>query len=114
MKPIQFIIFNATRSMKKILIVSALAFAVFSCNQTQATKEVKTAYVDTSKLLKEYTEAKDIEAKYKAKSEEMGRELEAEVNRFKSDAASFQKNAQANGQAWAQQKGAELQKENNS
>lgn len=110
MKPIQFIIFNATRSMKKILIVSALAFAVFSCNQTQATKEVKTAYVDTSKLLKEYTEAKDIEAKYKAKSEEMGRELEAEVNRFKSDAASFQKNAQANGQAWAQQKGAELQK----
>ena len=49
--------------MKKTLIVSALAFAVFSCNQTTATKEVKTAYVDTSKLLKEYTEAKDIEAK---------------------------------------------------
>jgi outer membrane protein len=96
--------------MKKTLIVSVLAFAVVSCNQTQATKEVKTAYVDTSKLLKEYTEAKDIEAKYKAKSEEMGRELEAEVNRFKSDAANFQKNAQANGQVWAQQKGAELQK----
>lgn len=110
MKPIQFIIFKVTRSMKKTLIVSALAFAIFSCNQTQATKEVKTAYVDTSKLLKEYTEAKDIEAKYKAKSEEMGRELEAEVNRFKSEAASFQKNAQANGQVWAQQKGAELQK----
>jgi outer membrane protein len=96
--------------MKKSLIVSALAFAVFSCNQTTATKEVKTAYVDTSKLLKEYSEAKDIEAKYKAKSEEMGRELEAEVNQFKSEAASFQKNAQANGQVWAQQKGAELQK----
>ena len=96
--------------MKKSLVVIALAFTVFSCNQTQATKEVKTAYVDTSKLLKDYTEAKDIEAKYKAKSEEMGRELEAEVNRFKSEAASFQKNAQANGQAWAQQKGAELQK----
>jgi outer membrane protein len=96
--------------MKKSIIVIALAFTVFSCNQTQATKEVKTAYVDTSKLLKDYTEAKDIEAKYKAKSEEMGRELEAEVNRFKSEAANFQKNAQANGQAWAQQKGAELQK----
>ena len=110
MKSILFLIFKATKRMKKTLIVSALAFAVFSCNQTTATKEVKTAYVDTSKLLKEYTEAKDIEAKYKAKSEEMGRELEAEVNQFKSEAASFQKNAQANGQAWAQQKGAELQK----
>ena len=100
--------------MKKTLIVSVLAFAVFSCNQTQATKEVKTAYVDTSKLLKEYKAkypgCEKSEAKYKAKSEEMGRELEAEVNRFKSDAANFQKNAQANGQVWAQQKGAELQK----
>lgn len=89
----------------------ALAVALVSCNQKSAdVKEIKTAYVDTSKLLEEYTEAKDIEAKYKAKSDEMGRELEAEVNRFKSEAAHFQKNAQANGQAWAQQKGAELQK----
>jgi len=60
-------------------------------------------------LLEEYTEAKDIEAKYKAKSQEMGKELEGEVARFKSDAANFQKNAQANGQAWAQQNGAALQ-----
>ena len=54
--------------------------------------------------------SKDIEAKYKAKSQEMGKELDAEVARFKTDAQNFQKNAQANGQAWAQQKGAELQK----
>jgi outer membrane protein len=60
--------------------------------------------------MSEYTEAKDIEAKYKAKSEEMGKELEAEIARFKTEAASFQKNAQLNGQEWAQQKGAELQK----
>ena len=60
--------------------------------------------------MKEYTEAKDIEAKYKNKSVEMGRELDAEVAKFKAEAAGFQKNAQANGQAWAQQKGAELQK----
>jgi len=96
--------------MKKSLLIVALAISIVSCNKTAEVKEVKTAYVDTSKLLEEYTEAKDIEAKYKAKSDEMGRELEAEVNRFKSEAANFQKNAQANGQAWAQQKGAELQK----
>jgi outer membrane protein len=60
--------------------------------------------------MKQYTEAKDLEAKYKAQAEEKGRQLEAEIARFKQDAASFQSQAQANGQAWAQQKGAELQK----
>jgi outer membrane protein len=39
---------------------------------TKPQKEVKTAYVDTSVLMKEYTEAKDLEAKYKAQSEEKG------------------------------------------
>jgi outer membrane protein len=96
--------------MKKSIVIIALAFSIISCNnKTAEVKEIKTAYVDTSKLLEEYTEAKDIEAKYKAKSEEMGKELEGEVARFKSDAANFQKNAQANGQAWAQQNGAALQ-----
>lgn len=96
--------------MKKSIIIIALAFSIISCNKPAEVKEFKTAYVDTSKLMEDFTEAKDIQAKYKAKSEEMGRELEAEVTRFKSEAANFQKNAQANGQAWAQQKGAELQK----
>ena len=97
--------------MRKSILVIALAISIVSCNtKTTEVKEVKTAYVDTSKLLEEYTEAKDIEAKYKTKSDEMGKELENEVARFKYEASNFQKNAQLNGQAWAQQKGAELQK----
>jgi outer membrane protein len=96
--------------MKKSLVLIAIAFSIISCNKTAEVASSKTAYVDTSKLMSEYTEAKDIEAKYKAKSEEMGKELQAEIARFKAEAASFQKNAQINGQAWAQQKGAELQK----
>ena len=96
--------------MKKGFALFVLALTVMSCNQNVESKELKTAYIDTSKLLQEYTESKDIEAKYKAKSQEMGKELDAEVARFKTDAQNFQKNAQANGQAWAQQKGAELQK----
>ena len=96
--------------MKKLLVLIAIAFSIISCNKTAEVATTKTAYVDTSKLMSEYTEAKDIEAKYKAKSEEMGKELEAEIARFKTEAASFQKNAQLNGQEWAQQKGAELQK----
>ena len=96
--------------MKKSLLIIALSISIVSCNKTAEVKEIKTAFVDTSVLMKEYTESKDLEAKYKAKSEEKGRELEAEINRFKQDAANFQNQAQANGQAWAQQKGAELQK----
>ncbi|PRZ26232.1 OmpH family outer membrane protein [Flavobacterium granuli] len=96
--------------MKKVLLIIAISISVVACNQTAEVKEVKTAYVDTSVLMKEYTEAKDLEAKYKAQSEEKGRQLEAEINRFKQDAANFQTQAQANGQAWAQQRGAELQK----
>ena len=95
--------------MKKILFVIAIAITIVSCDKKTEIKEAKTAYVDTSKLLDEYTEAKDVQAKFKAKSEEMGRQLEIEIKSFKADAAYFQKNAQANGQAWAQQNGQALQ-----
>ena len=95
--------------MKKSFILVAMAIVVIACNKTAEVKEVKTAYVDTSKLFEEYTEAKDIKAKFKSKSEEMGRELDQEAARFKQDAAYFQKNAQANGQEWAQKNGAALQ-----
>lgn len=96
--------------MKNALIIIALSISIVSCNKTTEVKEAKTAYVDTSVLMKEYTEAKDLEAKYKAISEEKGKQLDAEISRFKQDAANFQSQAQANGQAWAQQKGAELQR----
>jgi len=98
--------------MKKSLLIIALALSIISCNKETQTTEAaafKTAYIDTSKLLDEYTEAKDVEAKYKAKSEEAARKFEVQEANFKADAAYFEKNAQANGQAWAQQKGAELQ-----
>ena len=97
--------------MKKLILVFTLAITIVACNNTETVKgkEFKTAYVDTSKLLEEYTQAKDIETKYKSKSDVMGKELEAEVAKFKSEASNFQKNAQANGQAWAQANGARLQ-----
>ena len=95
---------------KKTVILFALVLSFLSCNKTTEVKEFKTAYIDTSKLMEESTEAKDIAEKYKDKSKVMGSQLEVEVNRFKSEAANFQKNAQANGQVWAQQKGAELQR----
>lgn len=95
---------------KKTIVLVCLAMAIVACNKANTTtKEFKTAYIDTAKLMEESTEAKDIEAKYKDKSKVMGDQLEAEVNRFKQEAAGFKDNAAKNGQAWAQQKGAELQ-----
>ena len=96
--------------IKKTVILFAFAFAIASCNKTTETKEFKTAYIDTSKLMEESIEAKDIEAKYKEKAKVMGNQLEAEVARFKAEAASFETNAAKNGPAWAQQKGTELRK----
>lgn len=99
--------------MKKSFLLFALAVAMFSCQEQKATSgasELKTAYVDTSKLMEEYTHAKDIESKYKNKSEETGKELEAEIKKFQSEVQNFEKNAQSYGQQWAQKKGQELQK----
>lgn len=96
--------------MKKSLLILAIACSVISCDEKEAApKEFKTAYVDTQKLMDECTEAKDVAAKYKALAETKGKQLEGEINRFKAEASNFQKEAQAKGQAWAQQKGAELQ-----
>lgn len=96
--------------MKKALLFIAISISLVSCDKKAEVKEFKTAYVDTAVLMKEYTETKDLEAKYKGQAAEKGRQLEAEINRFKQDAANFQRNAQANGQEWAQKNGAELQR----
>ena len=95
--------------MKKVIIVLALSATIFSCNQTTTTKEFKSAYIDTSKLMDESTESKDIEAKYKAKAAEMGAKLKSEADKLDSEKNAFQANAQKNGQSWAQQKYGELQ-----
>lgn len=97
--------------MKKVILLSVAALAIISCNkETPSVEKIKTAFIDTSKLLEENNEAKDIEEKYKVKSEEMGRELRSEAAQFQNEAASFKQNAMMKGQAWAEAKGAELQK----
>ena len=95
--------------MKKIVLFAALAFSMIACDKTPSAKEFKTAYIDTSKLMEDYNEAKELNEKYKTKGEVMDRELEVTAKNLKAEMNSFQQNAMAKGQAWAQQKGAELQ-----
>jgi outer membrane protein len=98
--------------MKKSIAILLLAAAVISCNKETTTKEakgLKTACVDSEKLMKDYTEAKDLTAKFKSKSEVEGKKLDEAQASFDSDVAYYKKNAKANGEEWAQQKGGELQ-----
>lgn len=95
--------------IKKTFIILALALAAVSCEKATEAKDFKTAYVDTSKLMEESTEAKDIEAKYKGKAAEMDVKLKSEATKLEIEMKNFKQNAMTNGQAWAQQKGAELQ-----
>lgn len=96
--------------MKKVLSIVALSVALISCQEATTKKEdFKTGFIDTSVLLKDYEKFKDENEKFKVKSEEIGRPLEAKGKQLQAEKDNFQRNAQANGQAWAQQKYGELQ-----
>ncbi|WP_116790113.1 OmpH family outer membrane protein [Flavobacterium psychrotrophum] len=100
--------------MKKSLLILGAALALVSCNKEGAATAsgFKTAYVDTSKLVEESQELKDLEDKAKVKEEELGRELQNDARQLQLDAASFQKEAAVKGEQWAQLRGQDLQKRN--
>jgi outer membrane protein len=95
--------------MKKTITLIAALVTLAACNKTNDANVLKTAYIDTVKLMEESTEARDIEAKYKEKSKVMGSQLEVEAANLDAEKKSFQANMQKNGEAWAQRKYAELQ-----
>lgn len=96
--------------MKKLLAVAVVALGVYACNKAPEAKEFKTAYVDTNKMMEDFDLFKELDEKYKTKGGVMGRELEVEAKKLKAEMGAFQQNAMAKGEAWAQQKGAELQR----
>jgi outer membrane protein len=85
---------------------------IFSCKkeikESTPKSEFKTGYIDTSLLLEKYEKFKDENEKFKVKSEEKGRVVQAKATQLQAEMDNFQRNAQANGQAWAQQKAQEL------
>lgn len=95
--------------MKKVVVMAAVLVAAVACNKTPEAKEYKTAYIDTVKLMEDYNEAKELQDKFKTQGEVKGRELEVEARKLEAEKNAFQQNAMAKGQAWAQQKYAELQ-----
>ena len=84
--------------MKKAILILGVALSVLACNKTEtSSKDFKTAYIDTAELIEKYDKFKDEDDKFKVKSEELGRPLEAKVRAFQADAQNFRQNAQAKG-----------------
>lgn len=96
--------------MKKAILILGVALSILACNKSETSaKEFKTAYINTSEIIEKYEKFKDEDDKFKVKSEELGRPLDAKVRAFQAEAQSFEQNAQAKGPQWAQQKAAQLQ-----
>lgn len=70
--------------MKKLLMVVLVAAGLTSCN------EQKTAYVDTTKLIQEYKEMKDVEQEFTSKSDKVKMQLDSLAQSFQQEVQVYQ------------------------
>ena len=88
--------------MKKLLMILVLAVFLTSCNQE------KTAYVDTTKLIQEYKEMKDVEAEFSTKSDSVRKELDAVAKVFQQEVQEYQSEMSSMSEAKRKEKEQEL------
>lgn len=79
--------------MKKLLVVLFLGTALTGCNQD------KTAYVDTTKLIQEFSEMKEVEADFNQRSERLKLELDSVAKGFQQEVMEYQENRATMSQA---------------
>ncbi|MCM4159215.1 OmpH family outer membrane protein [Antarcticibacterium flavum] len=72
--------------MKKLLMVVLIAAGLTSCNQE------KTAYVDTTRLIQEYTEMQEVEAEFNTRSESVKTQLDSLARGFQQEVQEYQAN----------------------
>ena len=70
--------------MKKLLAVLCLGIAFTGCS------DQKTAYVDTTVLIQEYSEMKEVEAEFTQRSEQMKREFDSVARGFQQEVQAYQ------------------------
>ncbi len=88
--------------MKKLLLVVLIAAGITSCT------EQKTAYVDTTKIIKEYREMKEVEAEFTSKSDKIKTELDSLAQSFQKEVQEYQANMNSLSTAQRQTKEQEL------
>jgi outer membrane protein len=72
--------------MKKLLVVLFLGTVLTGCNGD------KTAYVDTTKLIQEFSEMKAVEADFNQRSEKLKMELDSVAKGFQQEVMEYQEN----------------------
>lgn len=82
--------------IKKFIGIAAVAIMMVSCN------EQKTAYVDTTKLVQEYKEMKDVEAEFTSKSDSVRQQLDSVARVFQQEVQAYQ--SQMNSMSESQRK----------
>lgn len=88
--------------MKKLLTVLFLGMVMTACEQQ------KTAYVDTTRLIQEYSEMKEIEADFTERSENLKRELDSAAQGFQQEVQEYQEQMGNMSQAQRQERESEL------
>ena len=88
--------------IKRFIGIAALAVVLVSCN------EQKTAYVDTTKIIQEYKEMKDVEAEFTTKSDSVREKLDAAAREFQQEVQEYQANMNSMSQSARQEKEGEL------
>ena len=89
--------------MKK-LVVLAIALTAMACQQN------KIGYVDSVKIMDDYQEKIDVEARFKTKADAMGRKRDSISQAFQMELQQFQSKAQSMSQQSAQEEYAQLLK----
>ncbi|MEG9327463.1 periplasmic chaperone for outer membrane proteins Skp [Salinimicrobium catena] len=79
--------------MKKFFVVLFLGVVLTGCNEN------KTAYVDTTKLIQEFSEMKEVEADFNARSEKLKKELDSVAQGFQQEVMEYQENRATMSQA---------------
>ena len=88
--------------MKKLILVVLVAAGLTSCNQE------KTAYVDTTKLIQEYKEMKEVEAEFTSKSDRIKGQLDSLAQSFQAEVQAYQETMNTLSTAQRQEKEQQL------
>ncbi|APG60801.1 OmpH family outer membrane protein [Christiangramia salexigens] len=88
--------------IRRFIGIAAVAIIMVSCN------EQKTAYVDTTKLIEEYKEMKDVEAEFTTKSDSVRQQLDSVAKTFQQEVQEYQAKMNSMSDAQRQEREREL------
>ena len=89
--------------MKKLIAIGAVAISLISCNQE------KTAYVDTTKVIQDYQEMKDVESKFEARRDSLTQLITGPQQQFQQEVQEYQQSMNSMSASQRQAKEQELQ-----